>query len=69
MTMLLAYIDPISGAFLLQLIVAGILGVGTFFRKRIFGSFKRLFVGQDSSRVQKVAESEDASDRVVDGNG
>jgi hypothetical protein len=67
--MALAYIDPISGAFLLQLIVAGILGVGTFFRKRIFGSFKRLFGGKDSSEAQMVAESDASSDRVIDGNG
>ena len=42
--MFLAYIDPVSGSILIQLIIAGIAGVGMFFRrslKRIFCSWKR----------------------------
>ena len=38
-----AYIDPISGTFLLQMIVAGVLGTLAFFRKNILGITKRLF--------------------------
>ena len=40
---LLAYIDPMSGAIVLQLIMAFIAGVATFFRNTIFGGIKKLF--------------------------
>jgi hypothetical protein len=39
---LLAYIDPMSGAIVLQLIIAAFVGVGTFFRHTIFGGISRL---------------------------
>ena len=39
----LAYIDPMSGAVVLQLIIAFVAGVGAFFRHTIVGSIKRLF--------------------------
>ena len=38
---MLAYIDPGSGSFLLQMLLAGLFGVGAFFRKYIFGWFRR----------------------------
>ena len=37
----LAYIDPGSGSFLLQMLLAGLFGVAAFFRKYIFGWFRR----------------------------
>ena len=40
---LLAYVDPMSGAVVLQLIIAFIAGFAAFFRHTIFGSIKRLF--------------------------
>lgn len=39
----LLYIDPMSGAVVLQLIIAFIVGVGTFFRTRILGGIASLF--------------------------
>ncbi len=39
---LIAYIDPMSGAIVLQLIIAAFVGVGTFFRHTIFGGISRL---------------------------
>ncbi|MEM7454296.1 MAG: hypothetical protein AAF456_08060 [Planctomycetota bacterium] len=39
----LAYIDPMSGAVVLQLIIAFIAGVGAFFRHTIIGGIKRIF--------------------------
>lgn len=42
--MILAYIDPGSGALILQLLVAAFVGAGIYFRraiKRILGFFKK----------------------------
>ncbi|HNR94774.1 MAG TPA: hypothetical protein PKM67_10125 [Kiritimatiellia bacterium] len=42
--MILAYIDPGSGALILQLLMAGIVGAGVYFRRaiaRIFGFRKK----------------------------
>jgi len=39
----LLYIDPMSGAVVLQLIIAFIVGVGTFFRTTILGGISNLF--------------------------
>lgn len=41
--MMIAYIDPGSGAILLQWIIAGIIGVGIFFRTTIVGFLRKLF--------------------------
>jgi len=38
----LAYIDPVSGTILLQLIIAGVIGVVGFFRRAILGTIRRL---------------------------
>lgn len=40
---LLAYIDPMSGAIVIQLIIAFAAGIATFFRQTIFGGIKRFF--------------------------
>lgn len=40
---LLLYIDPASGALLLQALVALAGGIAAFFRKRIWGTIRRLF--------------------------
>ncbi len=37
----LAYVDPGTGSLILQMIIAGIVGVAAFFRNSIFGIFKR----------------------------
>jgi hypothetical protein len=42
--MVISYIDPGSGALLLQLIIAGFVGVGVYFRdaiRALFGSGKK----------------------------
>lgn len=39
---LIAYIDPMSGAVALQLIIAFIAGTAAFFRRTIFGGIKRI---------------------------
>ena len=39
--MTLAYIDPGSGALLLQAIIAGAIGAGVYFRRAIAAIFKR----------------------------
>ncbi len=44
---LMGYIDPMSGAMVLQLIIAGIAGALAFFRKTIFGAFRGI-AGQKS---------------------
>ena len=41
----LAYIDPMSGAVVLQLIMAFVAGAAAFFRHTIFGGVKRIFGG------------------------
>ena len=38
---LLAYVDPGTGSLILQMIIAGVVGVAAFFRNSIFGIFKR----------------------------
>jgi hypothetical protein len=38
---LLAYIDPGTGSFLLQMLIAGIVGAVAYFRKAVFGLFHR----------------------------
>ena len=40
---LIAYIDPMSGAVALQLIIAFVAGTAAFFRRTIFGGIKRIF--------------------------
>ncbi len=42
MTNFLAYIDPMSGAMVLQLVIAGIAGFMTYFRRSILGTCKSL---------------------------
>lgn len=37
----LAYVDPGTGSLVLQMIIAGIVGVAAFFRNSIFGIFRR----------------------------
>ena len=44
----LAYIDPMSGAVVLQLIIAFVAGTAAFFRHTIFGGIKRLFSGSQN---------------------
>ena len=39
LSLLLAYIDPGSGALLVQMLIAGALGAMAFFRRAIFGVF------------------------------
>ena len=45
---LAAYLDPGSGSFLLQVLVAGLLGA-SFAVKRFWGSIKSYFRGSESS--------------------
>lgn len=40
---LLSYIDPMSGAIALQLIIAFFVAAGTFFRQTIFGGMMQFF--------------------------
>ena len=42
-SLILAYIDPVSGSILLQLLIAGFVGIVGFFRKSIFAVFGRFF--------------------------
>jgi hypothetical protein len=44
----LAYIDPMSGAVVLQLIFAFVAGTAAFFRHTIFGGIKRIFSGSQN---------------------
>jgi hypothetical protein len=37
----LAYIDPGTGTFILQMVMAGVVGVGLFFRNAFFKIFRR----------------------------
>ena len=48
---LLAYIDPMSGAVVLQLIIAFVAGTAAFFRHTIFGGIKRMFSGSQNESV------------------
>ena len=43
MTSILGYIDPVSGSILLQLLIAGFVGIVGFFHRTIFGTIGRLF--------------------------
>jgi hypothetical protein len=36
-----AYLDPITGSIIIQLIFAGVATVVVFFREKVFGIFKR----------------------------
>lgn len=42
-TCLLAYIDPVSGLIVLQVLVAGVLGAIGFFRRSIGSLFAKMF--------------------------
>jgi len=42
-SMIILYIDPVSGSLLLQSLVAGFLGAVAFWRKSIWAFFTRLF--------------------------
>lgn len=42
-SMIVLYIDPVSGSLLLQSLVAGFLGAVAFWRKSIWAFFTRLF--------------------------
>ncbi len=44
---LFAYIDPMSGAILLQLLIAAVVGTGLFFRRAIW-RLGRLFTRRDA---------------------
>ena len=46
---LLLYIDPMSGAVVLQLIIAFIVGLGTFFRTTILGGLSGMFRKSDQA--------------------
>lgn len=46
-TSLLGYIDPGSGAMLLQWVIAGIAGVGFYFRRFLRKAFRRLLGKKD----------------------
>lgn len=46
---MIAYIDPGSGAMLLQWIIAGVIGSGLFFRRAIVGFFRKLFRMKDKT--------------------
>ena len=61
--MLFAYIDPVSGSILLQLIIAGITGVGVFFRR----SLKRLFCFKPRAKsdLEKARVSRDSTNDGV----
>ncbi|MFO7905249.1 MAG: hypothetical protein ACQESR_05980 [Planctomycetota bacterium] len=40
---ILSYIDPMSGAVVLQLILAGLIATVAFFRRSIAGIFRKVF--------------------------
>ena len=40
--MFLAYIDPVSGTLLLQLLIAGVVGTIAFFRRTVWGFVTRV---------------------------
>lgn len=46
---LLLYIDPMSGAVVLQLIIAFVVGVGAFFRTTILGGISGFFRKSDQA--------------------
>lgn len=46
---MLAYVDPMSGAIILQLILAGIIGAAAFFRRSILAALRTLFRIKPSS--------------------
>jgi len=48
---ILAYIDPMSGAIVFQLIFAFFAGIMAFFRHSIFDRIKRIFGGRWSSKT------------------
>ena len=50
---LLGYIDPVSGAIVLQLLVAGVLGAVAFFRKSIWRMLRFITRrGNDDERTE-----------------
>lgn len=54
----LGYIDPGSGAMLLQWLIAGIAGVGFYFRRVIGKLFRRLFGKGDKTDDQEDTPSD-----------
>ncbi len=52
--MFLAYIDPVSGTLLLQLLIAGIVGTITFFRRTVWGFVTR--VGRRRPPAEETSE-------------
>lgn len=56
-----AYLDPGSGSFILQLLIASLVGMGFFFRStlaKIFGKFRK-----SDSHVTEEDEQESANDK------
>ena len=54
----LAYIDPGSGSLILQMVLAGIVGVVAFFRHSILGLFRRPGKSQPAEPKETAAPPE-----------
>ena len=48
-----AYIDPGSGSFLLQMILAGIAGAAFYFRELVAGALRKIFGRDQMSNVME----------------
>lgn len=48
-----AYIDPGSGSYIVQMIIAGVLGGGFMLRSAIINFFKKIFNQDDKKSKQK----------------
>ena len=56
---LVAYIDPMSGAILLQLLIAAVLGMGLFFRRALW-RLARLFAKKEAEDREETEVNESA---------
>jgi len=54
---LIAYIDPGSGALILQWIVAAVVGSGIFFRSKIKAFFRIIFGKKNNPDKEKTEEN------------
>ncbi|MBL7223438.1 MAG: hypothetical protein ISS72_06280 [Candidatus Brocadiae bacterium] len=62
-----AYIDPMSGAIVLQLVIAGVIGVFAFFRHSIWGTIRMIFhIKPKTDEAAEAPASADAPATAID---
>lgn len=60
----LAYIDPMSGALLLQILMAAVIGCLAFFRRTLWGLVTAIFrIGASTAKATDTSENRTAQEK------